>query len=198
MPRYDWEKIKIEYITTDMSLKQIAEKHGVAPRLVYEKSRANGWVAAKKKHNEKVAKKALNKVVTKQANALAKELEIANKISDVLAKALNDAEQFNRYIIDTTTKVDGTEVRTSEEKKFEKVDMKALKDAASALEMIERMKRSMDNIRKPEQINREKREQKRLELEEEKLQLQKEQMDVSKPDKDIHVIITGFEEGWDE
>ena len=74
MPRYDWEKIKIEYITTDMSLKQIAEKHGVAPRLVYEKSRANGWVAAKKKHNEKVAKKALNKVVTKQANALAKEL----------------------------------------------------------------------------------------------------------------------------
>lgn len=196
MPRYDWDKIKTEYITSDISLKHLAERHGVSPRLVNEKSRLQGWVKQRKEHNAKVVTKATEKVVTKQANALAKELDIADKISNVLQKALDDADQFNRYVVDSTTKMDGTEIRTAEEKVFQKVDMKALKDAAAALEMVERMKRSMANILKTEQINKDRREQRKLELEEERLKMQKESMDLAKPDKEIKVVIEGYQEGW--
>ena len=181
-----------------MSLKDISEKYGVQQRLVNTKSAEQGWVDQRKKYNAKVVEKAVNKVATKRANQLAKELAIADNISNVLKKALDDAEQFNRYIIDTTTRVDGTEIRTSEEKTFEKVDMRALKDAAAALRLVEEMKRSMAGILRVEEINRNRREEKRLKLEEEKLQLQKEQTEARKPDTDIKVVITGFEEGWDE
>lgn len=197
-PTYDWDKIRTEYITTDLSLKDISEKYGVQQRLVNTKSAEQGWVDQRKKYNAKVVEKAVNKVATKRANQLAKELTIADNISNVLKKALEDAEQFNRYIIDTTTRVDGTEIRTSEEKTFEKVDMRALKDAAAALRLVEEMKRSMAGILRVEEINRNRREEKRLRLEEEKLQLQKEQMEARKPDTDIKVVITGYEEGWDE
>ena len=197
-PTYDWDKIRTEYITSDLSLKDISEKYGVQQRLVNTKSAEQGWVDQRKKYNAKVVEKAVNKVATKRANQLAKELAIADNISNVLKKALDDAEQFNRYIIDTTTRVDGTEIRTSEEKTFEKVDMRALKDAAAALRLVEEMKRSMAGILRVEEINRNRREEKRLKLEEEKLQLQKEQTEARKPDTDIRVVITGFEEGWDE
>lgn len=197
-PTYDWDKIRTEYITTDLSLKDISEKYGVQQRLVNTKSAEQGWVDQRKKYNAKVVEKAVNKVATKRANQLAKELTIADNISNVLKKALDDAEQFNRYIIDTTTRVDGTEIRTSEEKTFEKVDMRALKDAAAALRLVEEMKRSMAGILRVEEINRNRREEKRLKLEEEKLQLQKEQTEARKPDTDIKVVITGYEEGWDE
>ena len=197
-PTYDWDKIRTEYITSDLSLKDISEKYGVQQRLVNTKSAEQGWVDQRKKYNAKVVEKAVNKVATKRANQLAKELAIADNISNVLKKALDDAEQFNRYIIDTTTRVDGTEIRTSEEKTFEKVDMRALKDAAAALKLVEEMKRSMAGILRVEEINRNRREEKRLKLEEEKLQLQKEQTEARKPDTDIKVVITGFEEGWDE
>lgn len=197
-PTYDWDKIRTEYITSDLSLKDISEKYGVQQRLVNTKSAEQGWVDQRKKYNAKVVEKAVNKVATKRANQLAKELAIADNISNVLKKALDDAEQFNRYIIDTTTRVDGTEIRTSEEKTFEKVDMRALKDAAAALRLVEEMKRSMAGILRVEEINRNRREEKRLKLEEEKLQLQKEQTEARKPDTDIKVVITGFEEGWDE
>ena len=197
-PTYDWDKIRTEYITTDLSLKDISEKYGVQQRLVNTKSAEQGWVDQRKKYNAKVVEKAVNKVATKRANQLAKELAIADNISNVLKKALDDAEQFNRYIIDTTTRVDGTEIRTSEEKTFEKVDMRALKDAAAALRLVEEMKRSMAGILRVEEINRNRREEKRLKLEEEKLQLQKEQTEARKPDPDIKVVITGYEEGWDE
>ena len=197
-PTYDWDKIRTEYITSDLSLKDISEKYGVQQRLVNTKSAEQGWVDQRKKYNAKVVEKAVNKVATKRANQLAKELAIADNISNVLKKALDDAEQFNRYIIDTTTRVDGTEIRTSEEKTFEKVDMRALKDAAAALRLVEEMKRSMAGILRVEEINRNRREEKRLRLEEEKLQLQKEQTEARKPDTDIKVVITGYEEGWDE
>ena len=200
MPRskYDWDNIRTEYITSDLSLKDISDKYGVSQRLVNTKSAEQGWVDQRKKYNAKVVEKAVNKVAAKRANPLAKELTIADNISNVLKKALEDAEQFNRYIIDTTTRVDGTEIRTSEEKTFEKVDMRALKDAAAALRLVEEMKRSMAGILRVEEINRNRREEKRLKLEEEKLQLQKEQTDARKPDTDIKVVITGYEEGWDE
>ena len=200
MPRskYDWDKLRTEYITSDLSLKDISDKYGVSQRLVNTKSSEQGWVDQRKEYNAKVVEKAVNKVAAKRANQLAKELTIADNISNVLKKALEDAEQFNRYIIDTTTRVDGTEIRTSEEKTFEKVDMRALKDAAAALRLVEEMKRSMAGILRVEEINRNRREEKRLKLEEEKLQLQKEQTEARKPDTDIKVVITGFEEGWDE
>lgn len=195
--RYDWHLLKTEYVTTDISLKKLAEKHGIRSRTVEDRCAKEGWVALRKKHKEKVTSRATNKAATKQANALAKELESVDLISDVIRESLNDLKQFNKHLVQNEYVADGGNiVRVTEQQEFDVIDTRRLKELASSLKLVEEMKRSMLSILTMEQKNRELRERRKLELEEERLELQKSQLDMNKPDKDIKIVIEGFEDDW--
>ena len=66
-PKYEWDKLRTEYITSDLSLKDISDKYGVSQRLVNTKSAEQGWVEQRKKYNAKVVEKAVNKVAAKSS-----------------------------------------------------------------------------------------------------------------------------------
>ena len=169
--RYDWEKIKLDYVTTPRSsLKKIAEKYGIRLTTVYEKSSADSWFATKREYQKKVTEKAIDKAVVKNANALAKELVSVDKASDLIAKMFLDQAQFNRHLVTTTS---GADITTTEEI-FDKVDSRALKDALSCLKMIEDMKRSMMEEQKLGERQKYEIEKARLALEKERLELEKE------------------------
>ena len=63
-------------------------------------------------------------------------------MSDVILKALGDDKQFNRWIV--TEGGDGYTI--TDEKVFEKVDMRSMKDAVATLKMIEQLKRSVQGL----------------------------------------------------
>lgn len=188
--RYDWNKLKMEYVTDpEMSLRKLAKKHHIREKTICDKSSAEGWFATKKKHQEEVTARAIAKVATKQVNALAKELESVEKLSDILSKALLDEQQFNRYIVNETVSDQGSSMSTSNEKIFEALDTRRLREAASTLKLIEEMKRSMLNIQKMSEVNRELREQRRLEMEEERLKMEQQRMNLGTEDEDGHGIL---------
>lgn len=183
--RYDWTKIKAEYVSDpNVSLKKIAQKYGIRERTVYDKSKAEGWFATKKKNLEKLSERVTAKVTAKKADALAKEIMAADKAADVLLKAFEDADQWNRYIVNETVSDENTSMSTSNEKLFQKIDTRALKDAVQALKLVEELKRSMLNIQRAEQINRERREERRLEMEEERLKIEQARANVATGDED--------------
>lgn len=64
----DWENIKTEYITTGISLRKLAEKHGVNFNTLGSHANRGGWKKAKDKHKHKVQTKVAQKIVTDQAN----------------------------------------------------------------------------------------------------------------------------------
>lgn len=188
--RYDWNKIKADYVADpNSSIRKIAAKYGVSRGIVEQHSKADNWLATKQKHQKKVLDKAMAKVVTKQANALAKELESVEKLSDILSKALLDEQQFNRYIVNETVSDQESSMSTSNEKIFEALDTRRLREAASTLKLIEEMKRSMLNIQKMSEVNRELREQRRLEMEEERLKMEQQKMNLGTGDEDGHGIL---------
>ena len=188
--RYDWNKIKADYVADpNSSIRKIAAKYGVSRGIVEQHSKADNWLATKQKHQKKVLDKAMAKVVTKQANALAKELESVEKLSDILSKALLDEQQFNRYIVNETVSDQESSMSTSNEKIFEALDTRRLREAASTLKLIEEMKRSMLNIQKMSEVNRELREQRRLEMEEERLKMEQQRMNLGAGDEDDHGIL---------
>ena len=169
--RYDWETIKIDYVTTPgSSLKKIAKKYGIRLSTVYEKSSADSWFATKREYQKKVTAKAIEKAVVKNANKLAKELQSVDKASDLIVKMFADNNQFNRHLVTTTS---GTDITTSEEI-FDKVDSRALKDALSCLKMIEDMKRSIMEEQKLGERQKYELEKARLALEQERLALERE------------------------
>lgn len=166
MAKADWVAIKTEYITTNISYRKMVEKYDVSFAVLKDRAKKENWVEARKKHRHSVITKATRKVETKQVNVLAKELMLADKITAVLNKALSDSVQFNRHLVQRKESVGFDKNEWVEEMQFTKIDMKALKEAAETLKIVEDMKRRMNNmLTEPER--------QKLEIEREKLAMEK-------------------------
>lgn len=71
--------------------------------------------------------------------SLKKELRAAELLSDALVAALRDKDQFRRYIV---TDKRGNEAVT-EERLFDKVDIKAIGETVRTIKALEELKRSV-------------------------------------------------------
>lgn len=183
--RIDWIKIKADYVSDpNLSLKKLSQKYGIRKATIEKKSSADNWFATKKENLKSMSDTVSAKVSAKRADALAREIEIADKATSVLLKAFEDVDQWNRYIVNETMSEGATTMSTSNEKVFRKVDTRALKDAMQTLKMIEDLKRSMLNIQKAEQLNKDRREDRRLEIEEERLKMDQAKANLATGDED--------------
>lgn len=126
--KYDWEALKKEFISGEISVRELSEKYKIpysTLRLHYKKEQ---W------EEEKVRDKI----------TLSTEIKIADKLAEVLSEAVNDEKQFYRYIV---KEKDGTNV-SEEEKIFDKMDMQALNNAIKALSSLEEIKTAMQGAMK--------------------------------------------------
>lgn len=149
--KYDWNALKTEYITGDMSKAALAKKHKISYGTLYRHAQIDRWNEERKEHKANIAHKCADNAAYIAAVKLAKELDIANKLGDVLDDAAADTEQFRRYIV--TEKCEGGTTQT-EERVFDKVDMRALNDAIKALRSLEDIKSIMYGIVSPAEERR--------------------------------------------
>ncbi len=129
----NWEKIKAEYITGNLSLRKTAEKFGVPKATLFQRASKENWYQEKLDSKSKVVASAVQNAEEKQIRVATKELELLDKIEACLDKALSDVDQFNRHIVQEHAGRGKTE---TSEMLFSKMDMRALKDAVQALRMI--------------------------------------------------------------
>lgn len=197
---YDWQKIKLDYVTNPKSsIKYISNKYGIRTRTVADRCSADNWVAEKKKYQNEVAKKALLKATTKDANRMTRLLAVTDRLTEQIEKALDDPEQLYRQFVPETVSDNGQTISTYVDKKSEKFDTKAAKEMLQSLKIVEELNRSLKNIQKAEVLHRQNLENERLKIERERLELEKSKYNDSQiTDNDINVVIGGYEEGWDE
>ena len=191
--KIDWDKIKTEYVTTDISIRALSEKHKIDKNLVASHCKNDKWVKARKDYKTRVSTKAITKSCNKKANELAGVLSSAYKIRDTIEKAVDDPYQFNRFLVTKGSK--GGEFETTEEV-MEKVDTKAIREMTQALKAIEGLIRSLNNIPTPA-------EQQRLDIERQKFELEKEKWEKEKAEaSSAHEVRVVFDtddlEGWTE
>ena len=168
---YDWEMIKRDYVTDPYSSQQkISEKYGISLVSIRKHSKADDWFATKKEYQRKVTEKLIEKVSARNADKLANAIIAASNIADAILKKSEDPHQFCRYIVQEGN----AESYGSSEYVFEKMDMKAAKEAISALKGVDDLLRGYYNIQKAEQIQKAQIERERLELEKERLALERE------------------------
>lgn len=141
--KYDWESIKEEYISGDISDEDIVKKYGVAKTTLQKHMKDDDWLSLKNEAEKKPC-----------SNGMSKELGIADKLLDVLDSAVNDEKQFYRYIVKEKNGPDSGE----EERIFGKMDMQAFNNAIKALDSLQEIKRGMQGILSPA-------EEKKLQLE---------------------------------
>lgn len=175
MAKVNWEKIKTEYITTDISQRKISAKYGIGTVAISTHSKAEGWVEARKQYKAKTVAKTIEKTSTREANRLARLMDTTSKAIDVAARAFEDKSQFNRYLIDRKEAYasplideDGetaiSERTWTEEQVFAKIDTKALKDLTAVLKDLTGLMRDFYNIPTPAQAEAQRIAAERLEL----------------------------------
>lgn len=147
----DWEKIRLEYITTDMSYRELSEKYGVSLSSLSKTAVKDKWSKQRSKHRKKIATKVQQKIVNKKVRELEKEIGIAEAISDILHAAVSHPDQF---------------IAICEEDGKERYSFGRINDALDALKKLESSKRSLYGILS-------KKEEAAIELSREKLDIAK-------------------------
>lgn len=156
--KYDWNALKTEFVTSDTTASALAKKHNINPATLYRHYQIERWNDAKREYLENVMEKCADKAAYIAATRLAKEIDIAQKLSGVLDEAIDDKKQFYRYVVKEKND-DGSVI--TDEKVFLKMDMNSLNNAIKALKSLEEIKRVMYGIMTPA-------EERKLRLEEEK------------------------------
>lgn len=153
----DWSAMRDEYVTKGTSCPELGEKYGAGASTVYARARAEDWPSARR---EWVSK----------ALALAEEKERAQKLDllmhatvcavETAARALEDKEQFNRYIVEKREKYtegegnpagkkEFKERKWNQEEIFGKLDTKALKEMTGILKDLNLLMRDFYDVPTP-------------------------------------------------
>lgn len=88
----DWLKIKAEYITTNISYRRLADKHGVSFSRLQEIARKEKWVEERGHYREKAMTKITERAGNKAADRYARLMSVADKL---LAKIEASVEQMD-------------------------------------------------------------------------------------------------------
>ncbi|NLH00664.1 MAG: hypothetical protein GX488_01970, partial [Clostridiales bacterium] len=98
-----WTEIRLEYATTGLSYRKLAEKHGVSFNTLKARAKRENWVKNKNGYQAALTTKTLQKAATKASDACVKQLvkvgRAAEIATSVIEKIVEDADQFRRHIV---------------------------------------------------------------------------------------------------
>lgn len=91
----DWKTIETEYVTTDVSHRQLAEKHGICRSTISKKAMAEKWSEKRNKHRAKMVSKTMDAIASQQASRLAKLISV----SDILLDKIKDLSETSPEVL---------------------------------------------------------------------------------------------------
>lgn len=181
MAHQDWDALKMEYVTTKTSYAKLAEKYGISISQIKIVAARDGWTKERKKFAADVQQKAYKKACSHEADRLARLITATTGAIDVAMRAIGDDEQFNRYLVERREKYavpvadeaaeDGElllERQWTEERMYQKVDTKALKDLTGVLKDLTGLVRDLYGIPTQAQAEAQRIAAERLELDRKK------------------------------
>ena len=196
----DWEQIRTEYITTKITYEKLAKKYSVPYGTLKDRAQREKWFTAKKKTQEKVVRNAVKKIASRKATRIIKELDpallAAEKINQLVLDTLKDDKQFKRHLVQVREKegdMDGfSEKWDVEEREFNVVDTKRLRDLAAALKISKELQRLLQGLVDPNTAAKIRVEEERLELEKKKVERE------LTAGEEVFTIVDPFEEQQQE
>ena len=104
--KIDWKLIKGEYVTSEISLANIAKKYDVSASAVQKKSVKEKWAAEKRKQHkkaaDKVAKKLNDKNVRKTVSDIERVCSAASKLIAKINRAIDEVDKCEKVTVRTT------------------------------------------------------------------------------------------------
>ena len=95
----DWKKIKAEYIRGGVSLRKLAEKHGVSFSAIFRRSKKEKWTDLRMQSEDKANAKIVENVASQEAERVDMFDTIADKLLQQINEGIEDKSIFvlNKY-----------------------------------------------------------------------------------------------------
>ena len=148
----DWDAIKQEYISTNISQRELAKKYGVSVSSLGKRCSSEGWSGLRKKFRKKVEKKTMEKISRKKACELAKIGACADKLVRLIDDSLNDTATVRQTIVKIVPSEDDEDETEVEEYCLQKLDTKYLRQMTAAMKDLMEILR--DVYGKPNTVER--------------------------------------------
>lgn len=90
----DWNRIKTEYITTDISYRKLAQKYGVGESTLFAKASKEKWVEQREQYQSKTVAKTLDAIARKQVSRAQRLQSVADKLLCKVESLLDKDEEL--------------------------------------------------------------------------------------------------------
>ena len=91
----DWQKIKTEYLTTDTSYRELAQKYGVNYATIGKKASKEGWQTLRQQQANKTLTKTLDADSKKKADRATRLKTVADKLLDKVEDLVADGNTLS-------------------------------------------------------------------------------------------------------
>lgn len=88
----DWDAVKVEYITGNKSLRQLAKDHDVSYPTLSQRAAREGWYADKKQNRSEVVAKSVEKINDERIGNVEKLLEATQKALDKVVEMIDNCD----------------------------------------------------------------------------------------------------------
>ena len=180
----DWQKIKTEYITTDISLRKLSEKHGIRYATVQDRSKKEGWITLRDRHRTSTVSKTMEKISDRQSDKLARIDGITDKLLMKLEQAVDelDLEIIKKKVkVESEAYEETTEtLETREGGIVDRAGLRHLTAALKDLKEIQMLKSELDRQEQEARI----------------ANLRKQAQKDENQDRDVTITIEGGDPSW--
>ena len=188
----NWDEIRSEYITTNQSYRQLAEKYKVSLHALEKNGSREGWVAQRQAHWEKSVNKVLQQDIDRQVQRAMRICSVTDRLLEKLEQAIT---QLDQQTCKQVQREQMTEYQKGKKKNIKEtqteqvlavpgmIDRQGVKQLASALKDIKevQMLRSQLDIRE---------QQARIE------RLERQNQEVTDGEDSLEVILDAGPEEW--
>ena len=86
--KYDYDQLEREYVSGDMSLRQLAKDHGMTHSLVMTRSQKEKWADKREAYRSKTLDKSVTFMADREAFRVSREMEVRDNAVDMIDEAL--------------------------------------------------------------------------------------------------------------
>lgn len=93
----DWDKVRVEYIRSDISLRDLGEKHGIPEATIMRRSGKEKWFDQRKEYDSKVQAKLNQKLETTADKEAERLLNLRESVVDTFVEVRAEAREAGDY-----------------------------------------------------------------------------------------------------
>ena len=148
-----WDALKTEYATSQISFKELAKKHGVSYQTLYTHARIEHWADARRLHTRNTLRKSMDQIGDRQAQDLARVDALADALLQKLGQAIEELDLSVVRHREKGENQEGTKWQLDYEKREKggAVDRKGLQQLAASLKDLKQIKALQSELDKLEQ-----------------------------------------------